>query len=486
MRINKDIRIIISDLQGLFFIAGILMAAMALISVLFWELQSTAGFIAGMLVSLAIAAAIHFTVPGSEALELKHAIIIAALAYLFIPAVSSIPFMISPQMSPVDAFFESISGWTGSGFTMLPMPDRIDNSMQLWRSVTQWIGALGVVLLMVTILIRPGTSTYVLYQSEARKERIRPSIRSTVRAIWKVYLVLTVTSFSILLLAGMPVWDAVNIAMTSIGGGFTLYSDSIAHYDSLPIEVVLLPIMIAGAIPFAALFTVFRIKLHTLIYDIQVRTFVGLIATGCVLLVIQNYFYYYNDLFTSLRYSVFQLVSAITSTGLQTADISDWSSTALLLLSISMIIGGCAGSATGGIKVAREIFLVNQIKLWLTKTLLSRKAVIVIRLGQHKVVEKAITDELNEATLISFLWIVNIFVSIMLLSNILGPDASLSNIIFEVCSAQGNCGLSTGVINPTIHPIAKLIFIADMWMGRLEIVPVILLARTLFKGFGKY
>ena len=485
MLIDKDMRIILGDLKSLFSIAAVLMSAMVVSSLLFWELRSAAGFTAGMLVSLAIAAAIHSITPRSEALELKHAIIIAALAYLLIPAVSAIPYMISIEMSPVDAYFESISGWTGSGFTMLSAPDGIGRSMQLWRSVTQWIGAVGVILLMVTVLIRPGTSTYILYQSEARKERIRPSIRSTVRAIWRVYLALTIISFLILLLAGMPAWDALNVSMTAIGGGFTLYSDSIGHYNSLPIEIVLLPVMIAGAMPFAVLFTIFKLKLHTMIYDIQVRTFAGLIATGCLLLVVQNYFYFYNDLFNATRFSVFQLVSAITSTGLQTTDISGWSSTALLIMSIAMIIGGCAGSATGGIKVAREIFLVNQIKLWLKKTLLSKKAVIVIRLGQHKVVEKTITDELNEATLISFLWILNIFVSIMLLANILGPGASLSNLIFEVCSAQGNCGLTTGIINPAISTLAKLIFIADMWMGRLEIVPVILLLRTMFRGLGR-
>ncbi|CAJ35652.1 TrkH family potassium uptake protein [Methanocella arvoryzae] len=482
---NNDLNIILGDLKSLFSIAAVLMSAMVVSSLLFWELRSAAGFIAGMLVSLIIAAAIHSITPRSEALELKHAIIIAALAYLLIPAVSAIPYMISTGMSPVDAYFESISGWTSSGFTMLPAPDSIGHSMQLWRSVTQWIGAVGVILLMVTVLIRPGTSAYILYQSEARKERIRPSIRSTVRTIWKVYLALTIISFFILLLAGMPAWDALNVSMTAIGGGFTLYSDSIGHYDSLPIEIVLLPVMIAGAIPFAVLFMMFKLKLHTMIYDIQVRTFAGLIATGCLLLVAQNYFYFYNDLFSATRYSVFQLVSAITSTGLQTTDISGWSPTALLIMSIAMIIGGCAGSTSGGIKVAREIFLVNQIKLWLKKTLLSKKAVIVIRLGQHKVVEKTITEELNEATLISFLWILNILVSIMLLANILGPEVSLSNLIFEVCSAQGNCGLTTGIINPAISPLAKLIFIADMWMGRLEIVPVILLLRTVFRGFGR-
>jgi trk system potassium uptake protein TrkH len=151
-----------------------------------------------------------------------------------------------------------------------------------------------------------------------------------------------------------------------------------------------------------------------------------------------------------------------------------------------MIIGGCAGSTAGGIKIARAIFLVNQVRLWLVKTLLSRKAVVVMKIGRLKVVESSMIEELNEATLISFLWMVNILVSIMLLSNILGSSVSLSNIIFEVCSAQGNVGLTSGILTPAVSPAAKLIFMLDMWMGRLEIVPVILIARAILKGFERY
>jgi trk system potassium uptake protein TrkH len=484
---NKDLNIIIGNLKGLFIVAALLMAAMAVISLALGDFRDVIGFLIGVAISLAAAAAIHFYIRHVPALELKHAIIVAALAYIMIPAVSSIPYIINTGMQPLDAFFESISGWTGSGYSMLLAPENVSRSTQLWRSVTQWIGGAGVILLMVTILIRPGTSTYVLYQSETRKEKIKPSIRSTIRTIWMLYLVLTVASFFLLYIVGMPAWDSLNNAMTGIStGGFSVYGNSIAHYDNPAVELSLIPVMIAGALPFAAMYAAFRRHFETILYDVQVRAFIALVIAGSIILALQNHLFSQIATFGAIRSSTFQFVSAITCTGFQTTDISGWSPTALLIMSISMIIGGCAGSTAGGIKIARGIFLVNQVRLWLIKTLLSRKAVVVMRLGKLKVIEQSLTDELNEATLISFLWVVNIVVSVMLLSNILGTGVDIGHIIFEVCSAQGNVGLTSGILTPAINPLAKMIFIVDMWMGRLEIVPIILLARGLLKGFGRY
>lgn len=460
---------------------------MAVISIVLGEIRDSPGFLAGVAVSLAAAGIIHFSIRDIPALEHKHAIVVAALAYIVIPAVCAIPFLLNAGLSPLDSFFESISGWTGTGITMLLSPETASRSTLLWRSITQWIGGIGVILLMVTILIRPGTSTYALYQSEARREKIRPSIRSTLEAIWKLYLALTAASFFLLYLAGMPPWDALNNAMTAIcTGGFALYSDGLAHYDSAAVELVLMLIMITGALPFAALYAAFTRHYETIMYDVQVRAFLAVLIGGCILLALQNYFFNYTGILGTVRSAAFQFVSALTGAGFQSASLTAWSPTALLILSIAMIIGGCAGSTASGIKIARAIFLVNQVRLWLIKTLLSRKAVVVMRLGRHKVVEQSLTRELNEATLISFLWLVNIVISVMLLSNILGTGVDIGWIFFEVCAAQSNVGLSLGILTPAIDPLAKIIFIVDMWMGRLEIVPVILVARALLKGFERY
>jgi trk system potassium uptake protein TrkH len=482
----KDLLIIIGNLKSLFMISAITMAAMVPVCFLLGEAESSAGFVYGLILSLVCAAAIHFTVPLDETLELKHAMAIVAIAYLLIPSISTIPYLINLEMSPIDAFFEAISGWTGSGFSMISLPETIGRPMQFWRSLTQWIGGAGVILLMTAILIRPGTASFALYKSEAHKDRIRPSILSTIKVIWKLYLLLTLASIALLYIVGMPLWDSLNTAMTTIStGGFSVYGKSIGHYGNPTIELTLIVIMIMGALPFITLYKAYKHDLRVLLNDIQVRAFIALILMGCIALIVQNYFYYYHqDVYSSLGYSAFQLFSAATCTGLQNTDISRWPATALLILSVMMIIGGCAGSTAGGVKISRWIFLVTQVKLWLARTLLPRKAVVVIKLGDRKVTEQEISQELSEASLISFLWIVILFASIMLLSNILPSDVSLGNVIFEVCSAISNVGLTAGIVNPGMSSLAKAVFMADMWMGRLEIIPVLLFIRALLKGFG--
>ncbi len=483
MPIGRDMSIILSNLKGIFLIIGFIMLGMAAISAYLGEAKAADGFFYGAILGIVSGLLLNTIYPESMEPELRHAMVIAAFAYIMVPAISAIPYVIVGQMGLLDAFFEAISGWTGSGFSMLSDPQDSLPLIMLWRSVTQWIGGLGVILLMVTILIRPGTSTYMLYQSEARKDKILPSIRSTLKVIWGLYVSLTALAILLLLAAGLPAWDALNTAMTGIStGGFSLYADSIAAYHSLPVELALLPIMVAGALPFAVMYRTARKGISNLLGDTQVKAFVFMIVVGALLLSIENYFYYRNIL-ESLRYSVFQFISAITCAGFQTADISQWSQTALLLMSIAMVIGGCAGSTAGGIKVARAIFMGNELRLWLARTLRSKNSIVAIKIGGKRVTADAVDQEMAEASLISFLWLISILMSVLLLSHIVGQRYDLSHIIFAVCSAQGNVGITCGVINGSLPAIGKLLVIMNMWIGRLEIIPILVLVRYLLKGF---
>lgn len=479
----RDFKVILNNLKGLFMVIGIIMLAMTILSWYSGDLQSAPGFLLGAAIGIGIGLILYLAMPGSTNPELKHAMVIAALAYLIVPAISMIPFITVTHMAPIDAFFEAISGWTGSGFSMIARPESVSPMILLWRSATQWIGGLGVIVLMVTILIRPGTSTYMLYQSEARKDKIHPSIRSTIKTIWGLYVVLTITGLLLLYFAGMPLWDALNTAMAAIGtGGFSIYADSIAAYHNVLIEAAVIPVIIAGALPFVVIYKTFRKGIHSLVNDTQVRMLFALILAGAAVLTVENY-YFYHDVITSARYSIFQFISAITCAGFQTADVSQWSQPALIIMTIAMVIGGCAGSTAGGIKMARAIFLGDQVKLWFAKVLRSRNSVTVLTINNKRVTEDIIGAELTEATFISFLWVVSLLMSIFLLSNVLESQLDLSLVIFTVSSAMGNVGLTCGIISPDLSVLGKIVIIFDMWIGRLEIIPVLLLVRYLFKGF---
>ena len=152
-------------------------------------------------------------------------------------------------------------------------------------------------------------------------------------------------------------------------------------------------------------------------------------------------------------------------------------------MSIAMVIGGCAGSTAGGIKVARAIFIWNEVKLWLARMMHSKNSIVAIKIGGKRVTVDVIDQEMSEASLISFLWMVAILVSVLLLSHIVGSQFDLSHIIFAVCSAQGNVGITCGVINPALPAIGKVLVIINMWIGRLEVIPVMVLIRYVFKGF---
>lgn len=478
-----DLKIILSNMKGLFIIIGAVMLAMTVLSAIVGNTEAVDGFFYGAVIGIGLGLVLNSIYPDSHEPELRHAMVIAAIAYLIVPAIGSIPFMVTEHMSPLDAFFEAVSGWTGTGFSMMAHPESSNLMIILWRSITQWIAGLGVILLMVTILIRPGTSTYMLYQSEARKDKILPSIRSTLNVIWGIYLVLTIIAIILLLGAGMPAWDALNTALATIStGGFSIYGDSIAEYHSLPIEIALVPIMLAGALPFTVIYRTFRKEISGFLRDTQVRVFLIIIALGAVLLTIENYYFYY-DIASTLRYSAFMFISATTGAGLLPCDISQWSHSALLIMSIGMIIGGCAGSTAGGIKVARAIFMGNEVKLWIARVMRSKNSIIAIKIGGKKVTGDVIDQEMAEASLITFLWLVSVLVSVLVLSNIVGDNKDLSQVIFAVCSALGNVGIDSGIVNSGMATIGKILIIVNMWIGRLEIIPVIVLIRYVFKGF---
>lgn len=479
----RNIRIILSNLTGLFAVTAILMAVMTVLCFAFDEEYAVPGFVVALAVSTAITIVLYARFPQPEDLELRHAMIVAALAYLLVPAISMIPFLMIERMSPLDAFFEAISGWTCTGITMIANPEHSPRVIQLWRSTMEWIGGIGVILLVVTILIRPGTSTYIMYQSETIRDKIKPSIRSTIKMIWFLYLLLTTGGVLLFIVVGMPVWDSINHGMVTLGtGGFSIYSDSIGHYDSLPIEIATMIVMILGALPFVFIYKTVKEPGSLKILDTEVKVFFTIIIIGVLLLSAEN-FLVQGDLFHSIRTSTYQFISSLTTSGLVIVNVSDWSYTSLLILSIAAIIGGCAGSTSGGLKVARAMFLTTELQLWLKKTLLPRNAIVTLKIGGKRLSDELITKELSEAALITFLYLISILVSVMVLSHVVAPEYDLSQIIFSVCSAQGNVGMPCDLINPGMHFIGKILFMINMWIGRLEIIPVTLFIRFLIKGF---
>jgi trk system potassium uptake protein TrkH len=394
---------------------------------------------------------------------------------------------------PLNALFESLSGYTGTGLTMTDRENVLPHTLQWWRSFTEWVGGVGVIVLTTAILARPGSGSLTLYESEARSEKIHPSIVSTVQTIWWIFLLFTFLSIVLLWLVGMPLWDAVNHGMTGLStGGFSITDASIATYDSPIIDFALFPIMILGSIAFPIHYLVLRGDLRNFYTDPQTRWLLGYFAAGIAgltaLLALGGT---YETPFEAFRYGGFQFLSAATCTGFQTAGTlgTDWSALAQLTVTLGMFVGGAAGSTVGGIKMIRAITLTRGTVYRVKGVFYPDAAIRRFRLGDRTLTNGEIAQEFEEAAIIAFLWVVFLAVGVVVLLLVLptGPDGyTLENVLFEVASAQGNVGLSAGITGPDMPTAGKVVFLFNMWIGRLEIIPVLVLLRAAFRGFEVY
>lgn len=392
--------------------------------------------------------------------------------------------------NPLNGFFESMSGFTGTGLTMTDDEAVLPATLQWWRSFTEWIGGVGVIVLTTAILARPGSGSLTLYESEARSERIHPSIVSTVRTIWWIFLLFTFLSICLLWLAGMPIWDAINHAMTGLAtGGFSITDDSIATYDSAVIDFALFPVMILGSIAFPIHYLILQGDLKNLYTDLQTRWVFGFFAigtAGLVVVLLANGTY--ETAFAAFRYGAFQFVSAASCTGFQTAgDLGTaWSPTAQLLVSGGMMVGGAAGSTVGGIKLIRAITLVKGTTYRVEGVFYPEHAIRRFHIGDRKLADAEASREFEEAAIIAFLWALFLAIGTVVLLAVVPPEFTLENVLFEIASTQGNVGLSAGITGAGMSPIAKVVMVFNMWIGRLEIIPVLVLLRGIFRGADLY
>lgn len=454
----------------------------------------------------------------SESVELDklHGMVVASAGWFLVALFGSLPFYLiawtvaldpvflgvpdavdTPTLvaftDPINSFFESMSGFTGTGLTMTDDESVLPRTLQWWRSFSEWVGGVGVIVLTTAILARPGSGSLTLYESEAREEKIHPSIVSTVQTIWWIFLLFTFLSITLLWLAGMPAWHAINHGMTGLStGGFSVTDQSIATYDSAVIDFALLPVMILGGIAFPVHYLILQGELRNFYRDLQTRWFFGFLAIGTAILTAMVFAGGpYDSLFAAFRYGSFQFVSALSCTGFQTATNlgPDWPAEAQLAVAFAMSIGAAAGSTVGGIKIIRVATFTKGTLYRIQGIFYPDTAVRRFKLDGRSLDDTEAAREIEEAAIISFLWVVFLSVStvVLLLTVQFGQEGfTLQNVIFEVTSAQGNVGLSSGITGPDMPTPVKTMFLFNMWIGRLEIIPVLVLLRGLFQSANLY
>jgi len=298
--------------------------------------------------------------------------------------------------------------------------------------------------------------------------------------MWWIYGAFTVIGIVLLSLFGMPIWESVNHAMCAIStGGFAVQSKSIGAYGNIYLEIIITLITIFGATAFIANYNLFKGRFRKFFSDVQLRTLIILLIVGIFVLTLSNLSFYEGNILESLRQSFFQFSSSQTTTGYSTVGLSNWPTTSKLIMSLAMIIGGAAGATCGGIKLIRFHLLIKEVKWNAIKTISTPRRILPYSIGEKKITEKEKRNVVNEAAIISFLWLIFLAVTVFIFTLI--TSYSLQDIIFEVCSAQGNVGSSVGITNVSMEPLAKIMFIINMYIGRLEIIPVIMMISSILR-----
>ncbi|ELZ91520.1 Trk potassium uptake system protein [Haloferax mucosum ATCC BAA-1512] len=537
-----DLAVIGRDVGSLLAMESLLMTVSVLVAVGFGEWYAALAFFTAAGATAGVGLGARSAFDEAPVPRMKHGMIIAAAGWFATAAFGSLPFFLTAHFAsesvftalvpagveysqsslvyfrdPLHALFESMSGWTGSGLTMGIHEPSLPRTIQWWRSLIQWVGGVGVIVLTVSILSRPGSGSYALYRGEAREEKIHPSVVSTVRTVWKIFVGYTLLSVAVLFVAirtsdygaALPLWEAgwqaLNHAMTGLStGGFAVTDNSIGTYNSPLIETILLPIMALGAIAFPIHYTILRNRdIDKLWTDLQTRWLFVIFAVGGVVLALQNLvslpatagtaFVETADYFglstlaggleaDVVRDSAFHWVSALSCTGFQAAPLGQWSDGGKLLLSGAMTLGGAAGSTVGGIKIIRGYTISRGIQWQFSRVFLPESAVVNIEMNGRRLSRPEMDREFSEAAIVSMLWVLLLVASSVLLVNLAPEGFTYADALFEVASAQGNVGISTGITGPSMHPIAETMFLFNMWIGRLEIIPVLVFFRAVIYG----
>lgn len=462
---HSDLFIILNSLSAVLIIVGALGVIPLIVSVYYQE--SIQPFLIISVLPLILGAAFRRVSQNENEIQRKHATIAAAMTYLIVSLIGMIPFSYY-GMGGLDAFFEAMSGWTTTGLTMIGSVESMPQSLLFWRSYIQWLGGVGIIVLLLAVL-STGRASSRLYQAEARKERIKPRLISTARLIWWIYIAYTGMGILLFYLAGMSEFDAVNHAMTAIStGGFSVKDASLAAYDNVGIEIVAMILMLLGGINFVVHYKFFTGERGSLLKDLQVRAMIFILLISTLLIS-------YKAL--DIRSGLFQSVSALTNAGLSTTKVSlldDFSKSVLTLL---MVIGGSAGSTSGALKIIRVVIIFKLVYWWIRQSTLPEHAVITRRIAGVELEQEMI----HETTVYSLMYIIILGASALTLMFLgyTGADA-----MFEVAAAQGNVGLSSGITGAALEPLGKIMLIFNMWIGRLEIIPVLALIQTII-GRGK-
>jgi len=380
---------------------------------------------------------------------------------------SSLPFMLSGMLNFTQSYFEAMSGWTTTGLSVVDVTTA-PHIFLLFRSIMQFFGGLGFVLIVVSALSE--TFGMRLYSAEGHSDKLLPNLAKSSRMIIAIYMGYFIAGTILYVIAGMPVFDAVNICMAALStGGFAVTPDSIAAYHSFIIELITIVLMILGATNFLIHLLLIRRKFRKIINLSELKFMLFLLGVSIPLVAVVSLKDLYGNFGEALRVSLFNITSALTTTGFQTVSYSNWPAFAWLILIVMMIIGGGAGSTAGGIKYGRVYVMLKAFVWNMKRKFLPEHAVGNISINRPEGKVYIEPEIYSEAANYVFIYTIILLAGTGILS---AYGYSFQDSLFEYASALGTVGLSVGVTTPDMPAVALWSMTVGMLLGRLEIYVV--------------
>lgn len=457
-------------------IVGICMLIPIAVGAIYGEHHVVVSFAIPALATILISLLFTIKKPKNRSVFSMEGFVSVAASWITMSAIGALPFVISGEIPNfVDALFETVSGFTTTGSTILGDVESMSRSCMFWRASTHWLGGMGVLMFVLAVMSSNDVRTMHMMRAECAGPNVGRLVSKSnfsARILYGIYITLTVSEAIVLIILKMPVYDAIIHSLSSAGtGGFSMWNDSIGHYNSPAIEMAVAVFIILFGVNFNLYYYILIKKFALAFKNEEVRTYFGIIvgATAVVMLCVMKQ---YDSVFEAFRRAFFMIAATITSTGFATVDTGEWSTFVQALLLLLMFIGSCAGSTGGGMKIAR-ILIIVKTGIRELKYIASPRAVASVKLD-GKPVEK---DIIRGASNYFILFMIIMAFSVLLLCH---DKYSIQENLSAVITCMNNIGFGVGHFNTAgnfggLDAFSKLILCFDMLIGRLEIYPLIML-----------
>ena len=460
-------------------IEAVFMAFSGIVSVIYAE--SVLPFLITIAIILLVSLPFVIFKPKNTQIFAKDGFVTVAAGWILLSIFGAIPFLISGAITnPIDAFFETVSGFTTTGATIILDVESLPHGILFWRSLTHWIGGMGVLVFMLAILPSANGETMHLMRAEVpgpTKGKLVPKMRQSSLILYGIYVVMTIIQITLLVVVDVPLYDSIVTAFGTAGtGGFSVLNASIAGYNNPAAEWIIAVFMMLFGINFNIYFFILMGKIRDVFESEELRVYLSICAVATLAITIDT-LKAFDSFSDGLRASFFQVASIISTTGFSTADFNLWPSFSKSILLTLMIIGACAGSTAGGLKISRVIILfknaLNEIK-----HVRSPKSINVVRLNG----EALSTETVRSASGYFIVYALILAFSVLLISfDALSFETNFS----AVLATLNNIGPGLDIVGPMYNfavysYFSKIILSLDMLIGRLEIMPMMILFSTVF------